>query len=293
MRLGFFGARTERDRHRLRRVEAVGRVFRERSEHDGVKGVGRPRCSDAWSGRRCSQYFRDDVAFGIRREQALSDQRLPEHDAHGVHVAQLGYGAVELLRRHVGELALELSLARDLRASGGLCDPEIEHPRAPIGADHHILRRDVAMDDAEPFSELVARLVRGVQAVEGVANDRGRDGAGHALAALAGAAEQLRERLTLNVFHDEKHLATIGDHVDYRHDVRVPNAPGEAGLVKKHGRKLRVLCELRVHSLDGDRSGETGGAEQPPEVHGRHSARREGAAQHVPADDLRFGHRRG
>jgi hypothetical protein len=62
------------------------------------------------------------------------------------------------------------------------------------------------------------------------------------------------------------------------------DAGGEPGLVGEHLDELRVLRVLRVQALDRHRAREPRGAERPPEVHGRHPARRDLSVEDVAAE---------
>ena len=65
---------------------------------------------------------------------------------------------------------------------------------------------------------------------------------GNALPLLARRANEARERLALDVVHDEEELALVGDDVERRHDVRVLDARGEARLVEEHRDELGILA---------------------------------------------------
>ena len=128
------------------------------------------------------------------------------------------------------------------------------------------------MDDAERLAEVILRLVRRVEAVEGADEDRAREPGVQPSSLLARRQEEAGERLPAHVLHDEQDLVVAHDHVERGHDVRVPDARGEPGLVEEHRDELRVLREVRVEALDGDRAVEAAGAEQPAYVDGRHAA---------------------
>jgi hypothetical protein len=65
------------------------------------------------------------------------------------------------------------------------------------------------------------------------------------------------------------------------------DARSEASLVEKHRDELWILRVLRVQTLNRNRAREPNRPEEPPVVHGRHTARRDGIVDGVPAEDPR------
>jgi hypothetical protein len=65
------------------------------------------------------------------------------------------------------------------------------------------------------------------------------------------------------------------------------DARGEASLVDEHRAHALVLRELRVEPLDSDRTGESNGPEQSPEVDARHPARCDLTEERIPTHDRR------
>ena len=72
----------------------------------------------------------------------------------------------ELLGGHVAQLALDLSLTRDLHAAARLGDAEVDEVRVAVGSDQNVVGRHVAVDDPKRVAALVVRLVRGMEAVQ-------------------------------------------------------------------------------------------------------------------------------
>ena len=131
------------------------------------KAVVRPGTSVLGGTTSITEDLRERLALGLALEETLAGERLPEHDGRGVDVdGAREVASRELLGRHVRELALDLALARRLDAARGLRDAEVEHARDAVGADEDVLRRHVAVHDAERLAALVLRLVRGVEAVQ-------------------------------------------------------------------------------------------------------------------------------
>ena len=52
---------------------------------------------------------------------------------------------------------------------GGLRDAEVEKLHLPLEGHHHVVRRDIAMDDTQGLAPKVGELVGVVQGIEGVA----------------------------------------------------------------------------------------------------------------------------
>ena len=227
----------------------------------------------------------DDHRLVVALEEPLPDEALPEHDRRGVDVGRSRHvAAVQLLGRHVGDLALDLPLAGRLQPTGGLGDAEVEHARGAVGADEDVLRAHVAVDDRQRMPLLVPGLVRGVQPVEHAAHYRGQQARRDALVLRLRRACQARERLALHVLHHQEDLAFGGDDVERGDDVGMTDTTGEAGLVEEHRHELRVLGVLRVQPLDGHRAREPDRAREPPEVHRRHAAGGDLPVEHVATD---------
>jgi hypothetical protein len=74
-------------------------------------------------------------------EEAVVDQRLPEHDAHREHVrARVARCSASLLRGHVAGLALEHSGVRSRHPRGRERDPEVCDAAEAVDPHDHILR---------------------------------------------------------------------------------------------------------------------------------------------------------
>ena len=114
-----------RERLQQRRIERRGKAGNDRTRrHHGI-----------------AEDLRERLALRLALEESLARERLPHHDARSVDVdGSRHVTAGELLRRHVRELALDLTVSRDLDASGRLRDAEVEHTRNAVGADENVLR---------------------------------------------------------------------------------------------------------------------------------------------------------
>ncbi len=141
------------------------------------------------------------------------------------------------------------------------------------------------MDDPERRAVLALGVVRGVQPVEGAADDGPDDAERNRSRRRPLEAEEARERLALHVVHDQEQLAAERDDVEGRDGVRVADARGQPGLVEEHRDELGIARVLRVQSLDRDRARETNRTEEAPVVDGRHPAGSDLAIERVPSDD--------
>ncbi len=122
-----------------------------------------------------------------------------------------------------------------------LRDAEVEDARDAVGPDEHVLGRHVPVHEAERLSALVDRLVRGVQAVERIENDREDHPGRQALVAVARAPDEAGERLAAHVLHDQEELLVLHHDVERRDDIRMLDARGEARLVEEHRREVLVV----------------------------------------------------
>ena len=142
--------------HLARVRKSRARVFRQRLRDDRFE-LGRCVGSDlVQRARRFREDRRDDFVRGGPFERAAAGDHLIQNDAQAEDVCgRRDIAAADLLRRHVAKSAhghtgsrLQQSgrvFAADLTELG---QPEVEHFGVAIGSDDHILRFDVAVDDA-------------------------------------------------------------------------------------------------------------------------------------------------
>ena len=212
-------------------------------------------------------------------EQPIRDERLPHHDPSREHVgAAIHLTRADLLGRHVGELALHLSLACGLEPTTRLGHAEVEHAREPVRTHEDVLRGDVAMHDAEQLPRFAGGLVGRVEAVQHL-----RHHGGHHLHRrwLVAMGEEAPERLAVHVLEHERQLLVLRHHVERRHHVGVLDPRAQARFVEQRRHQHRRLGEARVQSLDGDDAAEAHLPTQPPEVHRGHASGCDGAVQLV------------
>ncbi len=182
---------------------------------------------------------------------------------------------LRLLGRHVRELALELPGARRRQLARRARDAEVRQARAAVDADEDVLRRDVAVHDAERVVVVVLELVGGVEPREHVDDDAQAHLRRKAQARLRGAREQATERVALHVLHDDVVALVARANLEDGNDVRVVDARGEARLLQEHLDELGLARQVRVQALDGGEALEAADAREAREVHRGHAARRE------------------
>ena len=177
LRRGWFHRVFERDRHRLRRREAPSRILGERAGDDAVEVLGHGRDESARRLERARTAVGRDV-----REEAFADERLPQHDRRRVDVgASIERPPRSCSRAMYAIFPFDLAAAGLLKAARRLGDAEVEDARDAVGADEHVLRRDVAVDEPERRAVLAARLVGRVKAAERAGEDRDGDVRRHAV----------------------------------------------------------------------------------------------------------------
>ena len=197
-----------------------------------------------------------DGVLRLVREPA--GQQLEEDDAERVHVAGLARRlAPRLLRRDVVARAHDRPGQRHALGAARVRDAEVGHLGAALVGEQHVLRLDVAVDDAAA----VRRLERPRDLQPEL--DHRRDGQ------RALTRDELLEVLAADVLEDDVRPPTVLAAVDDRDDVRVRELGDGARLAAEALERLGVLRELLVEDLQRDRP-----LEQPVvrAVDGRHAA---------------------
>jgi hypothetical protein len=285
----------DRKRHLARGCKSrLGRA-REATHDDVVQRARDVRARRARRFGRPEKNAPHQLAFGACLEKATTRKAFPQEHCGRIDVARTrGFVAVELLRRHVGDLAFDLSLVRRLEAHRGFGDAEVQKAGDAVGADHHVLRRHVAMDDVEGLSTLVFGLVGGVQSVENPAHDARGDRRGGDFGGLrfAERAPDARERFALDEVHHQEELAPLAHDVERLDDVGMVDSGSEPRLVQEHGDKIGILREVGMKALDGHRAREPPMTLRAPHVHAGHSAGGDLPADRVTANGFGcFAHR--
>ena len=259
-------------------------MARQTREDDGVDGGGHVGVLRARRRDRLVEHVGDGGAGVLRAEETLSRESLPQDGRGSEDVdATIEPGQGELLGRHVGELAFDLSLLGRMQAAGGLRDAEVDHPRYAVDPDEHVLRRDVTVHDVERGAPLVARLVRRVQAGEHAREDAADDADGGRPPLRARSPKELVERLSQHEIHDQEELGLRLDHVERPDHVGVLDPHRQPRLVEEHRREVPLGEEVRVHPLDGDGARHAGAGGHATQVNGGHPAGRDRVVQRVPA----------
>jgi hypothetical protein len=220
-----------------------------------------------------------------RGEEAMHGQHLPEDDPQRVHVgALIDVVAERLLGRHVAELALERAGLGALARRRRLGDPEVDQLDVPGARDEHVLRADVAMDDAEQATAVVGERVRGLEAIGDAHRDPHRELGREAALEPRQRTEQRGERAPVHVLHHEEVGARgLAELLDVHH-VRVDDLRAELRLLDEHPDEAGIAREVRVDHLDRDVPGEPRGARAAREKERRHPARLEARDDLVVAD---------
>ncbi len=228
----------------------------------------------SWNADVVLEDARDRRGVVLASEHADAGERFEQEDAGSVDVGRSRDGlGRELLRRHVEDLALHLSFARRLEPPFRASDTEVEHAGGPIDADQHVLRRHVAMDEAERTPLLVDRFVRRVKSLERARDDRDDDPRGKPRLLITRCAYETAQRFAADVLHDQQQLVLALENVECLNDVRMLHASRESRLVEEHRGEVGIVGELRVQSLDGDGAREADRPHEAAEVDLRHSSR--------------------
>ncbi len=227
------------------------------------------------------------VGFAFTLEESLVGEHFPQDGADREDVGPpIDHPAARLLRRHVGELALELTRARRREPRRRARDAEVRDARGAVDADEDVLRRHVAVNQVEVAIVVVFELVSRVKSGERVQHDAVGDGNGNALAARCGAREKARQRVPLDVFHHEVVAAVGRAHFEDGHDVRMMDRCGQARLVEEHLDELLFAGQVRVQSFDRDETLEAADAEDTSQKHSGHATGREFGDQLVAIEPL-------
>ena len=244
------GEALQRLRHLVRAGEAGVAPLAQRAHHHRVqlrRHVGHLR--------RARDRIVEDRAhrgqLGLAAEEPPAGQHLPEHDAQREHVGPVvDLLGRRLLGRHVFDLPLEAAGAGVRDAAERARDAEVDQLHRPLEREQHVLRRDVAVHDAQRAPVAVGERVRVAEAARRLRDDVGRQrGAGRALLAR-GLAQHRRERLALHQLHGQEVLLAVVADLDDADDVRVIEQRRQPRLVEEHPDELPVRGEVREDPLD-------------------------------------------
>jgi len=161
---------------------------------------------------------------------------------------------VELLGRHVGQLAFEEAGIGSPAVAGDLGDAEVEDAAHAVGGDEQVLGRDVAVDDRQRGAVDVAERVGVVQALACLGEDAGGEGQAARVARRGGGEGVPGD--AVEVLHDQVELAAVLAQLEDRAQVGVGEARGDTALVEEHLDERRVDGEVGEDLLDREQPGE-------------------------------------
>jgi hypothetical protein len=220
---------------------------------------------------------------------SLPGEALPRDDASGPKVAAAIEGVAEdLLGRHVTDLALDDTCLRATRASEGPGNSEVGELRRSIDTHEDVRRRVVAMDDLEEAAFNVRRFVCGMEPRQRVAQDATCDGQRYPRILGCLAANQPRERISLDVLHHEIDAPFVFAGVHDRDHVGMPDAGGDlCFLLEKLGRIAGLGAHVRMHQLERDLAVDVTDDFRAGEVDHGHAAGPDGQEHLVTPDAFR------
>jgi hypothetical protein len=224
--------------------------------------------------RRQRRRLVPDVAHGdlervLPLERPAAGQTLVGHHAERVHVGQRR-GALPggLLGRDVGRGAEHRSGRGELADHGRAGDAEVGEHQGAVRPHQQVARLHVPVNDA--------LLVRGVQRVGRLRHERHRAGRGEP----ADARERARERVALDILHDQERGAVLAAVVVDVDDTGVVDRRHRAGLAAEPLLEARLLQQGREQHLHRHGSAEHVVGAAP---HVAHAAAGDALVQAVPA----------
>ncbi|CAM4527441.1 hypothetical protein COEX109129_41800 [Corallococcus exiguus] len=268
--------------------EALRRVRAQRLEDDAVERLRqvRSQLAQRWN-LAVSNLHHHDMRRTIHGQPAA--QQLIQHHAGGPDVrARIHVLSARLLWREEEVLALHhagcrLEATQQLR----LGDAEVDDLDLALVADEHVVRRDVAVDDAQLLAAAVRARVRVVQAPAHLHRDEDRHGDGQRRKPAAHRAlEHLVERLAVDELHGEEVLALHLPEVEDLGDVAVGQRGGDARLADEHGDEGLVVRVLRKDLLDEHGLGDARRAHQLGMPRLRHAAPAQPGHQLIPSEGV-------
>ena len=282
----------EREAHALGRREAQDRLGRERAQDHALELLGK---AAQQRGRRSDLALEHGVhhlVVAVAAEGTLTRRRFVEHAAEREDVAPaIHTGARDLLGRHVSDLALELPRARGfVELSERLRHAEVGHLRGAVGGEQDVVRREVAMHDAERAPVLVGQLVGGMKARAGIRDDT-RDHARVDCLGLPRSAKHACERVSAHPLHRQIEGALLLSELVDLADVWMVNTRGDPRLVQEHALELGLLREVRQDRLQRDQLLEATLAVEARRPYASHPATSDGHEQLVPAEARAWLHR--
>ena len=260
--------------HLFRRRKAALDVLFEGFHHDGFQR--RRIVGDEARRPRRRALARDGVQNAgvvVMFEGVPAGGERVEHDADGEQVRPPIHGRSEhLLGGHVGELSLHFAgYGGDGLLLRRLGDAEVEEFRRAGVRHEHVVRRHVAVNDAERSAGRIAELVRGVQTTKRL-TDEVRSDAERQPTPLFRLRDHVSQGLAVHPFHHEVERPVVFAELERVHHVRVVNERRDARLFEHHALEASGLLGRGEQRLHGDELVKTPGPLQPTEPNLPHSA---------------------
>ncbi len=192
------------------------------------------------------------------RKALTHGQHFKQHDASGkdvdavIDAARARQRRLDLLRRHVAQLALDLGTLRQLQPVSCAGDAEVDDLDLACHRDQDVLGADVAMDDARELTRPIALGVGGLQALQHLDGEVTRHQRIGPLAAFAQPTQQSRQGMAVDVLHDDEVAAPVLVELEDLHHVWVVQQHRDAGLVDQHVDDVLIGRMLGQNPLDGD-----------------------------------------
>lgn len=191
------------------------------------------------------------LAFGEAGPHRASRGGFPQEDPYGEEIGAavdgvIGFGRPQLFGREIRDLPLDHAVFR-LRAARELRDTEVQHFDVAVVRDDEVLRRYVAMDDAERASVVSCELVDVVQPFERFGQHEELELEGERRTQLV---SQGRQRRSIEVLHGQNgHTGDLERFVDL-HDVRVRHVRREPRFGEEVRPNHRILGQRRFEALE-------------------------------------------
>src|SRR5665213_2336967 len=219
----------------LGRGKALTRLGRERSGDDSI---------DAWKIERWVARRRRGPGLQLLERRRACNEELPEQHPQRVDVAAaVGSLAREDLRCGVARSPDERAWRSQSRIRSGSSDAEIDETDLAGESHHHIVGRDVSMDDP---SYTVSVRERSSDLANDVDHYRRRDG----LAAAERAGSELCEGAALNVLLRDERLFVHAVRRERLSDSAVRQRPDEVGFALKARESLWVRQGIGVQAFN-------------------------------------------
>ncbi|MEJ7733647.1 MAG: hypothetical protein WKG00_31185 [Polyangiaceae bacterium] len=197
------------------------------------------------------------VVLRFALEEAAPGAQLPEHHAEGVDIdARVTGVAVRHLGRDVARLGEDHARDRVAAAVLSAGRAEVDDLDVAAEAEHHVLRRQVAVHDGQRAPGGVLAMLQVSERLGDHRRHRHRVGPGHALADGQGARAHVTEAATLDVLDDGVRLAggVLDGRVQHLGHAVVGELRLDARLVEEAGDEARVGGVLAPDDLHHHRA---------------------------------------